>query len=580
MLQQVLHILIISSICIIWGLPVYIFLKRKGAEEYWYGNGISTLIFLFFSGLFSLAVLSSWIVLLFPLRIAYLLPATAILLFILLFRFRTTIAELYFNLITKNRNHFLQSVFILSCILLFTVLGSLKPVNIDTQLYHLQIIRWTNEYGTVPGLANLYPRLGLGSNWFNLISLFHIPAFNHQNFTFLNTTTTIWFLLWLMNKWRGHYNLQNHQSYSRVFALFYFMLVMYFLFDWQLFRDTANSTSYDFIVTALTITVISFIAEKLFSEEKNNFSIAVIILSILIIPFKLSGVFILFPVLFYFFIFREHGAWMKLLFAGFLILFPLLARNYFITGYPLFPSAFSINNPEWQLPKGMVQNFQEHIINVNKYYNHQVYLISGYEKETFNWIPSWFGSILLKHKFLFILSGLSLFLFFYNPIAKTKYKKIGFFIASLWLMYAGWFFTAPDPRFAFGFLLFLAFFPLSLFAGKYIFLNKIFNPAFVLITLGMLIYTVNKSAALIKQTRYLFHVMDTDVPPFQTKIINSASFNVPEKLYDNWNNRCFYVPLPCICEENPFVQPRSSNIKKGFMMKPQPDSIFIRNYNY
>jgi hypothetical protein len=564
----------------VWGLPVYIFLKRRGTESYWYTNGINTLIFLFFSGLFSLAVISSWLVLLIPLRFSYLFSATVILLVILLFYFRSSIAELYSNLKTKKRNHILQSVFIFSCILLFIVLGSLKAVNIDTQLYHLQIIRWTNEYGVVPGLANLYPRLGLGSNWFNLISLFHIPAFNHQNFTFLNTTTTIWFLLWLMNKWRYYYTLQNNQSYSRVFALFYFLVIIYFLYDWQLFRDTANSTSYDFIITALTIAVISFIAEELFSDKKNKLSIVLIILSFLVVPFKLSGIFILIPVFLYFLNFRESGAWIKLLFAGLLILFPLLARNYFITGYPLYPSTLSVGSPEWQMPRGMVKSLQEHIIYVNKFYNHQVYLILGYEKTTFNWIPTWFESILLRHKILLYLSGLSFSIFFYTPIAQSNHKKIRLFIISLWLMVAGWFFTAPDPRFAFGVLLFLAFFPIALFINKSISFNKIYNPAFALITLAVLVYAVKKSEPLLKQSSNLYHVADTDVPSYQTKMVNNTSFNVSEKIHDNWNNRCFFIPLPCLCEENPFLQQRNNNTKKGFMMKPLPDSIFIRNYNY
>jgi hypothetical protein len=34
-----------------------------------------------------------------------------------------------------------------------------------------------------------------------------------------------------------------------------------------------------------------------------------------------------------------------------------------------------------------------------------------------------------------------------------------------------------------------------------------------------------------------------------------------------------------MCEDNPFLQLRGNNIKKGFKMK-KPDSTFIKNYNY
>jgi hypothetical protein len=580
MLQQIAHIIIISFICIIWGLPAYIIIRKNAAEEYWYGKATNTLIFLFFSGLLSLAAISAWLVLLIPLQINFLLPATIILLFILLIFFKKHITLLYQQLKVKEHANIFQSVFCFSSILLFTLLGSLKPVNIDTQLYHLQIIKWTNEYGTVPGLANLYPRLGLGSSWFNLISLFHIPSFINQNFTFLNTTTTIWFLLWLMNRWRCHCNSKDNTPYSSAFSLFYFFLIAYFLYDWQLFRDTANSTSYDFIVTVLTIAVISFIAEGLFSEKKNNLSFVVIILALFIIPFKLSGILILIPIFFYLLNFNNRTLWVKLFFAGSVIILPLLIKNYIVTGYPLYPSTLSVGTPEWQLPEEMATKFKEYIFYVNKFYDHQISFIFSYEKTAFNWIPFWIGSILLKHKILFLLSGLSLILFFYNPLSQKKPLKIRVFIASLWLMVTGWFFTAPDPRFALGFILVLAFLPLSILAGKYIPLKKLSNTAFAITTLFILFYTLKKSKILIKQPEYLYRVINCDIPPYQNVSINNNPYNTPERINNNWDNRCFFIPLPCMCETNPFIKLRSGNIKKGFMMQPQPDSAFIQNYNY
>jgi hypothetical protein len=40
------------------------------------------------------------------------------------------------------------------------------PLVYDTGFYHAQAVRWLNEYGTVPGLANLHGRLGFNSVWF------------------------------------------------------------------------------------------------------------------------------------------------------------------------------------------------------------------------------------------------------------------------------------------------------------------------------------------------------------------------------------------------------------------------------
>lgn len=88
---------------------------------------------------------------------------------------------------------------------LFMLLSSLQSVNGDTQIYHLQVIRWQYEYGTVPGIANLYPRLGLNSNWLGLISLFNIHLSGHENFNYLNAALVIWFFIWLFSTWHFHY---------------------------------------------------------------------------------------------------------------------------------------------------------------------------------------------------------------------------------------------------------------------------------------------------------------------------------------------------------------------------------------
>lgn len=45
-------------------------------------------------------------------------------------------------------------------------LASGPPQVYDTGFYHAQAVRWLNEHGTVPGLANLHGRLGFNSVWF------------------------------------------------------------------------------------------------------------------------------------------------------------------------------------------------------------------------------------------------------------------------------------------------------------------------------------------------------------------------------------------------------------------------------
>lgn len=564
----------------IWGIPVLIWLEKKGEGSRWYRHGLSTLTFLFFSGLLSLSFISSWLVLWIPLQFNILTGGTLALLLLLLIFFRSNMFRVMRCLAPSEGGTWIHLTFLSCCILLFVILGCLMPVNIDTQLYHLQAIRWTHEFGTVPGLANLYPRLGLLSGWFNLVSLFYMPFFNHQNFTFLNTTVTIWFLIWLVCKLIQNYHSNTSIRAQRAFPFLFLFLILYFLYDWQLFRDTANSTSYDFIVTSLTLMLVVFFAEEFLSTEKPTFSPAPVVIALLIIPFKLSGIFILFPVVYYLWRHRSWAAWLQSILAGIIILAPLLIRNYIVSGYPLYPSLLSAGTPDWQLPREMAMKFREHIIYVNKFYNQEVSFIMNYHKQGFNWISFWLQGILVKHKILLCLSMASSLLFFFRPFTALYTSMFRYYVASLWLMLTGWFLIAPDPRFAYGFLLFLAFFPIALTAARWVIPVKLINPVLLFAALPVLLYTVRKPGVFTGGAGIWLSVTGTVSPPYHATAINGFIYHAPEKINDNWNNRCFYTPLPCLCEPNPYLRTRSGKLKDGFTMNPAPDSIFISNYTY
>ena len=242
-------------------------------------------------------------------------------------------------------------LFLFVGVFLFVLLSALQPVNGDTQIYHLQIIQWQNRYKVVPGVANLYPRFGLGSNWFNLISLFYWPIFKNENFTYLNAGFVIWFFIWLFSKWHFYFQKRDTVNFQPLSA-FYFLLLIYCMFDWQLYRDSANSTNYDFAVNAFTIIICSFFIEGVATDKsRNEFSFIALLFTLCAISFKLSGIFLLLFIFYHVLISWRTVKWIFAIVTGVLVLLPVLIKNYIITGYPLFPSPLSINAPDWVLAK-------------------------------------------------------------------------------------------------------------------------------------------------------------------------------------------------------------------------------------
>lgn len=582
MLQLISHILIITAICFIWGIPGFLYLhNNKNENGIWSRTTISRLTFLFFSGILSLSMVSAWIALWFPLNFTTLLLLTAGLSLLLFFIKKKEIKNVFNSFGKFSSISLLETLLIILIPITFVILGTIKIVNNDTGIYHIQIILWTNEYGSVPGIANLFPRYGLGSNWFNLISSFRIPLFKHENFTYLNTTLAIWFFLWLFANWRWHLRNFHTNLSNKIFSLFYLLILIFCLFDWELFRDAANSTNYDFIVTALTVMIISWLIESILSNEFNKpSSLLFTILCISLIPFKLSGIFILSPLLFFLIYNNNLRNWIQLICVALILITPLLIKNYIITGFPLYPLTWSISSPDWQVPAGMADYLKNYIYVLNRFYNsNNLDLTSIPELLNKSWISSWFSGILFQHKIIFIVSFSSLTLFFFKNKLQIDHKKLKVLFAFLFFMSIGWFFSAPSPRFGYGVLMILAFFPLCFFAGN-LFTPLMQRSITILIIAASVFYIYKKINPIIEIKNYLFYPVALEKPGHKTLTINGTDFNLPEKIKDEWMKKCADIEFPCILQENKYLEARGIFLKDGFRMKQQPDSNFIRNYIY
>ncbi|MES1219925.1 MAG: hypothetical protein ABUT20_30770, partial [Bacteroidota bacterium] len=536
-------------------------------------------LFLFFSGCIALNFISSWLVLFMPLNFYVSLVITFLIALYLIFFQRNQVVLIFNNAGKISKISFTEYLYLSISLLLFLLLGSLKPVNSDTQIYHLQIIKWVSSYGIVPGIANLSPRFGLGSGWFNLISLLHIPFFKIENYSFLDTSFVSCFFLWLFHKYKFYRN--ENSSHSSSLSLYYFILFLYFMLDWQLFRDAANSTNYDFPVTAFIIIVISCLLEEIIIRKTDEpFSHLPILFSLTIISFKFSGIFILFPIGYYILQKKKLIYLLTSAAVGFFLLTPVLIKNYVVTGFPFYPYPLSIYKPDWQLPSALTEGIYRYILNSNRFYNFP-FSAEPMENSPFYWIPFWYKGILTQHKILFFTTLASIFILsFTKPISGINYKQLRRLLIFIFLMLAGWFFSAPDPgRFGYGILLPVTFFTLAICT------YKLFNPFFYTgilfcFSAGLIYYTYNRIPPMKKKPNYFFVPIEGDKPSYNTYFVNGVGIHIPEIINGNWNRRCYDIVLPCSCEENPYLQPRGKSLKDGFRMNPYPDSSFIKNYIY
>ena len=580
MIQQLLHTVLVSVICIIWGIPVLLWSQKYlQADRFWFVSLPGLLAFLFFMGCISVGVLSSWLLLFLPLKFPYLLLLTFILTTILFLKKFQDVKNIFKEVNkTRTRVSIPEYVYLFLGIILFVIMGSVKPVNLDMQIYHLQIIRWQTEYGTVPGMANLFPRFGQGSNWFNLVSFFYLPFLKASNFAYVNISFVSWFFIWLFFKCRYHLNQEDHKTH-RLLSLYYFCLFIFFMLDWQLYRDAANSTNYDVPVTAFIIMAISFLIEKFVTNEPvTSFSPLFLLLAIAAISFKFSAIFLILLIIYYLLLHNKYSRWLWTGVAGVIIVLPVLIRNYITSGYPFFPHTFSISTPDWKVPEAFAKGYFQFLLDYNRFFNYWMFI--GKVPDTpLNWVPYWYKGILIQHKIILFLAAGSLVLLIVKPLRDINYRNLRILIVIGIFMIAGWFFSAPDPaRFGYGFLLPLAFLTFSIFAAPF-FYKAIFKMCLFISIAGVAYYSYNKMQTLVESPVHFLYPMTSDTPPYQNKEIEGMEVHVPEIINNGWDHRCFNTVLPCMPGDNPYIKPRGSSLKQGFKMMP-PDSAFLKQYLY
>lgn len=234
------------------------------------------------------------------------------------------------------------------------------PTLYDTGLYHLQSIRWQNEYALVPGLGNLHGRLALNSSFFAFAAALNLyPYFGHgyalaNGFLILLLAAECWHaLIWrrsehplanfaalLLLPWLAYMVLrQNPASPAPATASSVLQLLLWLYFARLLEEPWSSRSAYArthtlFILAALAITI-----------QQSNLVFA---LTMLLLVYMIGWLNEAHPLLLRLIILFRLS-WLPLL-----LLVVWIGRGYFLSGYPLYPSTVGGIQVDWAVPLGTV----------------------------------------------------------------------------------------------------------------------------------------------------------------------------------------------------------------------------------
>lgn len=485
-------------------------------------------------------------------------------------------------------------ILLISIAVLFVVMHSvLAPVWVDTSYYHIQNIMWNDQYHVVPGLANLQPRFGFNSNYYLLCSVFGLKPLFGQYIFGVHTLCIALIFGWIIYK-----SLKSKTLVAPMIALFIFCL---FLFVYKLHITSPSS---DLLPNLLILYL--FLKIVLNKNALKNSPFLFFALPVFCLTLKLSSFVVCLFAAYVLWICLREKSYKKFSFlAGYALLIVGLwcARTVIITGYLVFPyPAIDIFSFDWKVPVQYVIDQKDYIQSFARVDN--IPMQEALSMNISEWLPMWwkvgmFYYFPVANRVLFILGLLSvplmIFLFFILKGKRKQYYPVfGTWIVAL-CGFVFWLFSAPDFRFAYGFILPFAFFPLVIILSsledrlslQQNTIRKLCVAAGVLAVL----FVGSQSARWVyyqRDTRQPFYALLYKPEPIsRTKELRESRYGrkiefIPTRI----NNVLLYVPtlethcfdceLPCSSDFTGGLEMRGEELQDGFRTKN--DAPFRKTY--
>lgn len=429
--------------------------------------------------------------------------------------------------------------------------------------YHLQAIRWIEEYAAVPGIGNIRRQLGNNSNWFLIQAFGGLHFLGIRSVYTLNAALVIMAALYVTPHLKQHFWLRN------LLLLFYFAIVAT--------RKYTGGVTNDISITIGIIILFCWFTDIINNHNKKAIELLLlVVLTMLLITYKLSALpMVLFAIGVFFYAFKQQLITKRIIYfiigIGVLIFIPWFITNIIHSGYLLFPvTSSNFFDVDWKMrPEIVAYEVYANLayarapnidIEVSRYY-------------TFSqWWPHWIKSIDI---FSFILLGGGLFFYVIliiqwlnNKRFRNQFKTHYYWIIASTCMVALvlWFTHGPTPRFVFGYLVFTITMGINLFHQTTL-QQLLYKHKFSLV--ATLLIVLIASSLKNQITNQIFSnnlIMPPSYmqPQIQNFAVNGGALNVPLPKQQCWDSK-----LPCTNLPDSGIEYRGITLNQGFRIKTQ-----------
>ncbi len=328
-------------------------------------------------------------------------------------------------------------------------------VHFDHGLYHMQTVKWIENFAIVPGLGNLHHRFAFNNSSMLYAALLNPGPFHGLAFY---TASTLTIFAVLLRCFSALARLVEERGALRPTDLFYALFTPFLL--WYTANSTFTGYSPDIFIFALQSVLAGgliaiFTRDPADTALLRTYITRVVLLAALAITVKLSsavfaaGVLLAAVVYYLLRTPRFSGKWRALAGwagSGALLILPWLARSVILSGYLLYPSPLISFNVPWKIPVQMVEPIAPIIRLWATYGSGSIPNISFWE-----WLATWSKKVPFEIKEgVFYLIGLLALTLLLRLASRRPQRQSGAPLVVLAICIASlvyWGYMAPDVRF-------------------------------------------------------------------------------------------------------------------------------------
>lgn len=371
-------------------------------------------------------------------------------------------------------------------------LSAMPTPSLETAMYHAQSLRWLEEMGIVPGLANVNIHIGFNSAWFVPEALFSWGRYLGSPLQVLNGVFYVYFGCYCLS---GLARLRRRQvRLTDVLRLLLLLCVS------QISVDLASLSSDPAVTLLLCFLLLEALEPPLPAARQplRPAQVVATLLCVFVLTLKLSALPVLLLPLWWLW---RSGQWrvgrVLLGLAGLsaLVLAPWLARNVLLSGYLVFPVALDLFHVSWKFPlvelrlhADYIQEFARSYMDFKK--------VKTVGTPFAYWVPQWWQHQLsISKAVLLVIAGLlpvSLPLAWWQQRRRPLPGATQLAVVLVVVLAGGgfWFVLAPTFRFGNGFLFpLLALLLLPWLGPVARAAPRLLSAAGVLVFLGLLVLT-------------------------------------------------------------------------------------------